>query len=80
MPNLESLRYREEIQMGQARWGSVAVVCGEFLLSFDLLLLMFVFMGIRDGSWFWVWWVLGEGAFGGGLVLAGMRYCVRHVS
>ncbi len=80
MPDLRPLWYREEIQMGEARWGSVAVVCGEFLLLFDLLLLMFTFMGIRDGSWFWVGWVLGEGALGAALVIAGMRYCSRHVS
>ncbi len=66
--------------MGEARWGAVAIVCGEFLLLFDLLLLMFIFMGIRDGSWFWVWWVLGEGVLGCALVFAGRRYCLHHVS
>ena len=65
--------------MGPARWGSVAVVCGEFLLLFDLLLVMWVFMGIRGGSWFWVCWVLVEAALGGALVLGGMSYCSRHL-
>jgi hypothetical protein len=80
MPDSKLLRYREEIQMGQARWGSVAVVCGEVLLWIDVLLLMFVFMGIRAGSWFWAWWVSGQGVLGIALMIAGAMYRKRHVS
>jgi hypothetical protein len=80
MSDLKLLRYRDEIHMGQARWGSVAVVCGEVLLWIDVLLLMFVFIGIRAGSWFWVWWVLGEGVLGITLIIAGVIYRKRHVS
>jgi len=80
MPNIDPLRYREEIQMGQARWGSVAVVSGEVLLWMDLILLSFFYSSIRDGSWFWVWWVLSEGALGSILVIAGALYRRHHVS
>jgi len=80
LSDFELLRYSEEIQMGQARWGSVAVVSGEVLLWMDLILLSFVYMSIRDGSWFWVWWVLAQGGLGGILVVAGTRYRHRHVS
>jgi hypothetical protein len=80
MPNMDSIRDWEEIQMGDARWGSVAVVCGELLLWMDLILLSFVYMSIRDGSWFWVWWVLGQGVLGIISVLGGESYRHRHVS
>lgn len=80
MRNIDLLRYREEIQMGEARWGSVAVVSGEVLLWMDLILLSFVYMSIRDGSWFWVWWVWGQGVLGGAMVTAGSWYRRHHVS
>jgi len=80
MRNIDLLRYREEIQMGKARWGSVAVVTGEVLLWIDLILLSFVYMSIRDGSWFWVWWVLSQGALGGIVLIAGSWYRRHHVS
>lgn len=73
---MDSVRYREEIQMGRARWGSVISVAGRVLLWMDLLLLSFLYMSIRDGSYFWVWWVLAEAVLGGGMVIAGDLY--RH--
>jgi hypothetical protein len=79
-PDIDALRYSEEIQMGQARWGSVAVVSGEILLWMDLILLSFVYSSIRDGSWFWVWWVVSEGVLGAILVIAGKVYRYLHVS
>ncbi len=80
MPDVKSLQYKDEVQIGQARQGTVAVVCGKLLLWVDVLLLLFVFMGIRAGSWFWVWWVLGQGVLGLGLVVAGAWYRRHHVS
>ena len=78
--DLDRIRYMEEIQMGDARWGSVAVVSGEVLLWMDLILLSFFYMSIRDGSWFWVWWVLSQGALGFILVISGEIYRHYHVS
>jgi hypothetical protein len=80
LPDIEAVRYREEIQMGQARWGSVAVVSGEILLGMDLILLSFVYSSIRDGSWFWVWWFLSQGALGVITLIAGKVYRYYHVS
>jgi len=80
VPDMDRLRYREEMQMGEARWGSVAVVSGEVLLWMDLILLSFVYMSIRDGSWFWLWWVLSQGALGAIIVIAGEVYRHHHVS
>jgi hypothetical protein len=80
MPDLDALRYREEIQMGQARWGSVTVVSGEVLLWMDLILLSFFYSSIRDGSWFWGWWVLSQGGLGAILVIAGAWFRRHHVS
>jgi len=39
----------------------------------DMLLLLFVFTGLRNGSFFWTWWVLGEGILGFGLLGIGMH-------
>jgi hypothetical protein len=80
LPDINALRYQEEIQMGQARWGSVAVVTGEILLWMDLILLSFVYSSIRDGSWFWVWWVLSQGALGAIVLAGGELYRRYHVS
>jgi len=81
MPDdLSEVRYEEEIQMGDARWGRVAVVSGEVLLWMDLILLSFFYSSIRDGSWFWVWWVLSQGALGAVTVAAGELYQRHHVS
>ncbi len=80
MPDIDLLRYREEVQMGAARWGSVVAGGGRGLLWMDLLLLSFVYSSIRDGSWFWVWWVLSEAALGGTMFIAGTWYRRHHVS
>jgi len=74
MEDMDLVRYREEIQMGRARWGTVISVAGRVLLWMDLLLLSFFYMSIRDGSYFWVWWVLAEGALGGAMTIAGNWY------
>lgn len=66
--------------MEPALRGSAAVVVGEILLLMDLILLSWVYMSIRDGSWFWVWWCLSQGALGILLVGAGVFYRHRHVS
>lgn len=81
MPNIDSPRDWEEIQMGDARWDSVAVASGEVLLWMDLILLSFFYSSIQDGSWFWVWWVVSQGALGLFAVIGGeiyRHYQLRH--
>jgi len=79
MENVEIVRYREEIQMGRARWGSVVSVAGRVLLWMDLLLLSFFYSSIRDGSYFWVWWIIAEAILGAAMTIAGNWYRARAV-
>lgn len=37
---------------------------GKVLLWMDMILLCFVYVGLRAGSGFFLWWVLGEGVLG----------------
>ncbi len=53
------------------RKGLAMVTVGWILIGMDFLLALFVLIGIRDGSYMWVWWVLIEGALGLGLIFAG---------
>jgi hypothetical protein len=39
----------------------------------DFVLLIFVYVGLRSGSYMWLWWVLGEGILGLVLIEIGMR-------
>ncbi len=80
MPDTHLLDFREEIQMGRARRGTVVMAAGRVLLWMDLLLLSFVYMSVRDGSDFWLWWVIAEALLGGSLVLFGSWYRSRAVS
>jgi hypothetical protein len=73
------VRYEEEVQMSEARWGRVAVVSGEVLLLMDVILLSFFYSSIRDGSLFWVWWVLSQGALGLATLAGGEWYEHHHL-
>jgi hypothetical protein len=46
---------------------------GWLLLVFDAIIVVYVFVGIRSGSYLWLFWAAIEGLVGAGLVLAGMR-------
>jgi hypothetical protein len=72
--DMDIVRYREEIQMDQARWGSVVSVAGRVLLWMDLILLSFFYSSIRDGSYFWVYWVIAEAILGGAMTIGGNWY------
>jgi len=55
----------EEVQMpGGIRTGNALMTVGKVLLWMDFLLLAFVYVGLRAGSDFWMWWVIGEGIIG----------------
>ena len=66
--------------MRDARWDSAMVVTGELLLWVDLLLLAFAYSSVRDGSWFWVWWVLSQAVLGAVMVIGGAWHQRHHVS
>lgn len=46
---------------------------GQVLLWMDLILACFVYVGLRSGSHFFLWWVIAEGVLGFALVGAGSR-------
>lgn len=46
---------------------------GKLLLWIDFLLLTFVYVGLRGGSDFWLWWVIIEGVIGLLLLEIGSR-------
>lgn len=62
-PTVEELEYRAQALQS----------VGWLLLAVDAMVVVFVFVGIRDGSWLWLYWTLIEGMFGIGFVAAGMR-------
>ena len=63
---------REEMaEIGRSRKWNVMAVAGKTLLWMDLLLLAFVYNGIRAGSYFWLYWVVIEGILGFALLAIG---------
>jgi hypothetical protein len=64
----------DEVQIpGGLRTGNTLITVGKVLLWMDFLLLAFVYVGIRSGSDFWMWWVIIEGVLGLILLEAGSR-------
>jgi hypothetical protein len=57
---------------GRRRLGAVLVTVGKILLWMDLLLLIFVYVGYRSGSTFWLWWVVIEAVLGAVLLVIGL--------
>jgi hypothetical protein len=56
--------------MAMLRRARAGMTVGKVLLWMDLLLVCFVYVGLRSGSKLWLLWVLGEGLLG--LVLLGV--------
>jgi hypothetical protein len=58
------------------KWG--LVVAGETALWMALLPAALIWASFRDGSKFWLWFVLALISFGGGLVALGFRLSKRR--
>lgn len=71
---------QEEAGIGVARVGHTMATAGKVLLWMDFLLLAFVYVGVRSGSMFWTWWVIGEAILGVALLAAGIRIRKRAVA
>jgi hypothetical protein len=54
-------RMDEQSMMEGQRQGLLMMTIGKVLLGFDVILLAFVYDGLRSGSYMWVWWVGGQG-------------------
>ena len=80
MPETDYVRLNDESGNGSARRGSVLIVVGRVLLWFDVLLAMFVYVGLRGGSRLWTGWVLGEAVLGLSLIVAGTRIRARGLA
>ena len=72
MPGINYFRLKEEASFGQRRTGAVLVTVVKILLWMDLLLLIFVYVSLRNGSQFWLWWVVIEGVLGFVLLAIGL--------
>jgi hypothetical protein len=53
--------------------GEVAITVGKALLAMDLILVCFVGIGLRTGSFLFSWWVGVEGLLGSVLMIIGIR-------
>jgi pheromone shutdown protein TraB len=62
---------REVGALEEQRQGLVLITVGNVLLGMDLLLACFVYSGLQAGSYMFLWWVLGEGVLGLGMVGVG---------
>jgi hypothetical protein len=65
--------------IGRARVGSTMATIGKVLLWTDLLLLAFVYVGVRSGSHMWAYWVAGQGLLGFLLLAFGIRKRAREM-
>lgn len=74
MPETNYVRIKDEAATsGEARVGAAMITVGKVLLWMDVLLLIFVYTGLKSGSHMWMWWVLGEGLLGIILIAVGTR-------
>jgi hypothetical protein len=73
MTGIKLTRLEEEGMVGQQRSGLVIMTVGKVLLWVDFILFAFVFVGVRSGSDFWVWWVVSQGILGLVLLEVGSR-------
>jgi len=62
---------REVEALEEQRQGSVLMTTGKVLLWMDLILVCFVYVGLRTGSLLFLWWVLGEAVLGFALMAVG---------
>ncbi len=74
MPGFERDQSAIDNTVENRRLGSIMLTAGWTLLWFDAILLIYVFISFRDGSYFWPAWVAIEGIIGLALVIAGTRY------
>ena len=55
------------------RAASTLITIGWILIGFDCVSAIFIWVGLRSGSLFWVWWVIAEGIAGLTLIWLGAR-------
>ena len=63
---------QEVAALEEQRRGTVLITVGKVLLWMNLILACFVYVGLRTGSYLFLWWVLVEGILG--LALMGVGF------
>jgi hypothetical protein len=61
MAGLEQDPSATEAALRADRAGSTMITIGWILIGFDCVSAVFLWVGLRSGSLFWVWWVIAEG-------------------
>lgn len=64
---------RESQALELERHGDAIITVGEALLGMDLILVCFVDIGFRTGSYLFFWWVIAEGMLGVILMVVGSQ-------
>jgi hypothetical protein len=62
-----------DLALRAQRSGGVMSVVGWTLITFDCLIAVWIWVGLRSGSDFWLYWVVIEGVLGLVLVWMGIR-------
>jgi hypothetical protein len=73
---MEDLRQKttaSDLALRAQRLGSVLSVVGWTLIGFDCLIAVWIWVGLRSGSDFWLYWVAVEGIIGLVLIWMGAR-------
>ncbi len=52
---------RGDQAMDTQRLGAILITIGWQLIAFDSLVGVWIWVGLRSGSMFWLWWVLATG-------------------
>jgi pheromone shutdown protein TraB len=74
MPNYDQEQREMEAMQRDMKLGLALQVTGGTLLAFDLIIIFFVWSGLRVGSNFWLYWAIIQGVLGAALVAAGGYY------
>ncbi len=62
-----------DLAMRKQRLGAALNVVGWVLIGFDCLIAVWIWVGLRSGSDFWLYWVVIEGVLGLALIWLGAR-------
>jgi len=73
MANSQQVSSASDDALKQQRLGAVMQVLGWTLIAFDCIIGVWIWVGLRSGSFFWVWWVAIEGVLGLALIGLGTR-------
>jgi hypothetical protein len=77
MSNYDREQREMDAVQNDLRLGLSLQVIGWTLLAFDGIIVVFVWTGLRAGSYFWLYWTVIEGVLGLALTMVGKSYKAR---